>query len=543
MEVYFDIITRFYPLTLSTLIILIYLWNLLDASDKYYRFKSFLSYLIIFNLVIHFTAFYFNYSSEIGSDYFWIYWIIRDILLIVLSIIIFENKKLAILSTLFWISFGAYWLVKKNLVDELQRKINYRVSKLPKNNPSAELLVSLNDISQLPTLKNYLSSQNIQFEIEEAFPDLIDKDITDLDNWYIIDVESDEIANKVYEILKNSKLISFIEWNDKYKVSPEEAKSSVRKPISFVSINDVRAIEQWALDALNIDELDIKLKRIKLKKISKIFILDTGVDANHEDIKDNYFSVSEKYDRDTDKHGTHCAGIAAAVTNNQKGIASLNYNNRFCKITSITVLPSGRGTQEQIIDGMILAADLGADVISMSLGGPSNDLKQAAYEQAIDYCNKKGAIVVVAAGNDNMDAKYFSPASCSSCITVAAVDPNLRKASFSNYFTEQKYGIAAPGVDILSTVPLNKYEKFNGTSMATPFVAGIIGIMKSIKPDITTEEAFNILNDSGKNIDLRHGHVGNFIQPDKAIEVLTKKTYRFHWFIEWIIRLFSFSII
>ncbi len=549
MEQYFVIIARFYPITLSTLVIFIYIWNLLDLSNKFSKIKSFLSYLIIFNLVLHFIAFYCNYNSEIGVDYFWVFWVIRDLLLIVLSIIAFENKKLAILFTFFWISFGIYWGIKKNLIDELQRdfvKIKDWVSELPKSNYSAELLISLNDNSQLPALKNYLNSQSIKFEIEEAFPLIKDKDLTDLDNWYTIDVENDEIANKVYELLKNSKLISSIEWNDKYEVLPEESNTGHKKPISFSTINDVHSIEQWALYALNIDEFVTKLKRIKPKKISKIFILDTGLDANHEDLKENYFSVSKEYDRDTEIHGTHCAGIAAAVTNNQIGVASLNYNNRFCKVTSITVLPNGKGRQEQIIDGMILAADLGADVISMSLGGPSSDSRQAAYEEAIEYCNKKGAIVVVAAGNNNMDAKYFAPACCSNCITVAAVDSNLRKASFSNYFTEQKYGIAAPGVDILSTTPHNQYKKLNGTSMATPYVSGIIGVMKSIKPNLTTEEAFNILNDTGKILEknnLSHKHIGNFIQPNKAIEKLTRKTYHFHWFIEWLIKLFSFSLV
>jgi thermitase len=137
---------------------------------------------------------------------------------------------------------------------------------------------------------------------------------------------------------------------------------------------------------------------------------------------------------------------------------------------------------------MILAADLGADVISMSLGGPSNDERQRIYEKAVDYCNQKGAIVVVAAGNRSTDAKKYAPASCSNTITVAAVDDELKKARFSNYFTEQKFPIAAPGVNILSTVPNNEYQSFNGTSMATPYVASTIGIMKSIQPALTTKK-------------------------------------------------------
>ena len=177
----------------------------------------------------------------------------------------------------------------------------------------------------------------------------------------------------------------------------------------------------------------------------------------------------------------------------------------------------GGGSQRGIIAGMIEAADNGADVISMSLGGRTNEKSVKAYTDAVKYCNKKGAIVVVAAGNSNINAKLFAPANTPGVITVAAVDEDLKKASFSNTTDDIEMAVSAPGVKIHATLPNNKYGALSGTSMATPFVAGLVGIMKSINPDLTTKEAFEILNDSGQATkDVTQ--IGRLIQPKKAIE-------------------------
>lgn len=537
MEYIVDFINRLYPLTLSIVILLIYLWSILDKFEKYTSIKSFIGILIILSLIIHAVCFYINYETE---EKIWV-WALRDVGLIILSIILFENKILAIVNFLFWLGFGIYWALQLSIQEVYTEFSHQTTSETTESSPSAELLVILKDNDKLPALKNLIAQNNIQFSIKEAFPHLKDKNITDLDNCYIIDVANDEIANQVYEVLSTSNLVETIEWNDKYQAEPiQEAYGAPKTGIIFESINDEKAMEQWALKALEIDNLSKRLKKIKPKKLAKIFILDTGVDATHEDLKNNYFSVNSKYDKDTDKHGTHCAGIAASVTNNAKGIASLNYNNRFCRVTSITVLPGGRGYQETIVDGMIQAADLGADVISMSLGGLSNDKRQMVYEKAVEYCNQKGAIVVVAAGNSNQDAKYYAPACCKNVITVAAVNSNLDKAPFSNYFTVQKYGLCAPGVDILSTVPGDNYEKLNGTSMATPYVSSIVGIMKSIQPDLTTEEVYKLLSTTGMVLE-DSKRIGNFIQPVDAIDLLRKKRSNYHWFIKWLLWFFTFK--
>ncbi|MEO0340987.1 MAG: S8 family serine peptidase, partial [Bacteroidota bacterium] len=254
-----------------------------------------------------------------------------------------------------------------------------------------------------------------------------------------------------------------------------------------------------------------------------IAILDTGVDSKHEDIKANYTSVVKISDDDPRGHGTHCAGIAAAVTNNGVGVASYSRNNAYTSVTSIKVLSKmGFGSQKMIINGILKAADKGADVISMSLGGPSNDLKQKAYSDAVAYANKKGAIVVAAAGNSNANSKNYGPVNAKGIIGVSAVDSELKKASFSNTVQDIKMGIAAPGVGIYSTIPGSQYATYNGTSMATPYVAGLLGLMKSINPDIKTNEAYKILKNTGVKTGSTR-ETGMFIQPAAVVKELTNK--------------------
>src|SRR5690606_20868660 len=110
-----------------------------------------------------------------------------------------------------------------------------------------------------------------------------------------------------------------------------------------------------------------------------IAIIDSGVDALHEDLTLQFHSSGADHDKDPLGHGTHCAGIAAAISNNGKGIASLTPDGSYMEVTSIRVMNAmGIGNQQSTIQGMIKAADLGADVISMSLGSISTDSRQKA---------------------------------------------------------------------------------------------------------------------------------------------------------------------
>ena len=215
----------------------------------------------------------------------------------------------------------------------------------------------------------------------------------------------------------------------------------------------------------------------------KIAILDTGIDQNHPDlaakiVSNKNYTTSASAD-DLYGHGTHVAGIAAAITNNGVGVAGVGYN---CAIMNVKVLgDTGGGYTSWVASGITWAADNGAKVINMSLGGGS---PTSTLQNAINYAWGKGVVVVAAAGNDGVSTPCY-PAHYSNCIAVAATGQSDTKASFSNYGTW--VDVAAPGVGIYSTLPNHSnviggsgsatYGSLSGTSMATPFVAGLAGLV------------------------------------------------------------------
>jgi len=207
-----------------------------------------------------------------------------------------------------------------------------------------------------------------------------------------------------------------------------------------------------------------------------IAILDTGVDLNHPDLVGKLVSGTDLVNsdgtpEDDNGHGTHCAGIAAAATNNGIGVAGAAPN---CKIMPVKVLDAGgSGYLSTVAQGIRYAADGGAKVISLSLGSSSASL---TLQEAVNFAISKGAVVVAAAGNEGVSSKFY-PAACSGVISVGAVDSNNNKATFSNYGSW--VSVAAPGVRIYSTWAGDTYAYASGTSMATPFVAGEAAILFS----------------------------------------------------------------
>ncbi len=215
-----------------------------------------------------------------------------------------------------------------------------------------------------------------------------------------------------------------------------------------------------------------------------IAILDTGIDQSHEDlwskIQENVNFTDSRTVDDRYGHGTHVAGSAAALTNNGKGVAGTCPN---CVLYNVKVLAdNGSGAWSWIANGIVWAADNGAKVINMSLGSSSGS---STVEAAVNYAWSKGVVLVAAAGNSNTSSPFY-PASYANVIAVAATDQNDNKASFSNYGAW--VDIAAPGVSILSTAPDHpnkiwgkavKYGTLSGTSMASPHVAGVAGLVWS----------------------------------------------------------------
>lgn len=219
----------------------------------------------------------------------------------------------------------------------------------------------------------------------------------------------------------------------------------------------------------------------------KIAVLDTGMNLTHEDLQNKIDPVMKDFTgagiEDQYGHATHVAGIAAADTNNGIGIAGTGFNSKI--MVGKVLNNSGSGSYSWIADGIKWSADNGANVINLSLGG---SFRSATLENAVNYAWSKGVVLAAAAGNNGSSSKLY-PAAYKNVISVAATDNNDKKASFSSF--GKWVSVAAPGVNIYSTFPNHtfylgtqygrsqNYDYGNGTSMATPFVAGTAALVWS----------------------------------------------------------------
>jgi thermitase len=237
-----------------------------------------------------------------------------------------------------------------------------------------------------------------------------------------------------------------------------------------------------------------------------IAILDTGVDMTHPELVSKMVSTgrdfaNNDYDATDDVwHGTHVAGIAAADTDNAVGIAGVAWN---CRILPVKVTDAtGEGFYSWIIDGIIWAADQGADVINISLGGTVPD---PFLEDACKYAHNKGVVVVAAAGNDGIALVNYPAAYDAYVLAVAASDYNDAIADFSSFGPE--VDVAAPGVLILGPAPqwyvgdgFLPYLFGSGTSMAAPHVSGLAALIKSAKPDLPVDDIMKIIRYTADDI-------------------------------------------
>ncbi|MGB9978680.1 S8 family serine peptidase [Methanobacterium sp.] len=275
-----------------------------------------------------------------------------------------------------------------------------------------------------------------------------------------------------------------------------------------------------------------------------IAVIDSGIDLTHPDLKSNIWTNSKEIPgngidddhngyvddiygwnfvagnndvTDDDGHGTHVAGIIAAVGNNSKGVAGIMWS---ATIMSLKFLDNeGNGYIDDAVSAIRYATRMGANIISCSWGGDE-------YSKALkDVIDASSALVVCAAGNSdngkNNDISPVYPACFTSknIISVAATDENDELASFSDYGVNS-VDVAAPGTRICSTLPGSHYGYMQGTSMAVPYVSGLAGLIKSIRPDLTALQIkYTILN----NVDYISSLAGKILTGGRinALKALT----------------------
>jgi thermitase len=321
------------------------------------------------------------------------------------------------------------------------------------------------------------------------------------------------------ELLADGENVDLTERNQTVRLREPQNTDIASIDATGIAANDPMLTQQWYAETLGYGDLYDVLRTTNPQRKSKVAIVDTGVDGAHEDLSGVF--TGGKATSDQHGHGTHCAGLAGAATNNAKGVASMNWGGNFVQIRGYAALsPNGTGSNSTIARAIIAAAEDGADVISLSLGGYARRAPKVQVD-AIQYARSRGAIVVVAAGNSNDDARNYAPANINGVITVAALNPDGSRAVFSNTNTSLKMPIAAPGVDMMSLVPNSQYQPMSGTSMATPIVAGLLGILRSLRPDLSTEEAYRLLRSTGR-AGRDASSTGNTIQPAAAVKAAVK---------------------
>lgn len=391
--------------------------------------------------------------------------------------------------------------------------------------------------------------------------------IPDLDNIFKLKVSLDRSSTgnmpQVFQVIEELKALPEVEYaepNYLLRIGDFEPAGPVLTQEDIINDPDIGTEEgtttglvpndplysqQWGIPACKIDEV---WNTHTGDTTSIIAILDTGVDWLHPDLAPNIwqnpgeipgngfdddangkvddirgwdFINNDNNPADDNSHGTHCAGIAAAVGNNGIGIAGVNWNARIMPIKVFQ--SSGFGDAATIASGINYAANSGASVLNMSFGSyaESLTLKNAL---ANAYAT---AVLVAAAGNDRIKigpcvgcAPMF-PAAFSFVFGIEAnTDNSLALFSnfdqdgpvFSRYIDLHNYELGAPGENIISCVPGGNYRTYNGTSMATPIVAGSISLYQELHP-IESEEIIlgNFINSTNTHIDL-----------DSALNVISK---------------------
>lgn len=324
--------------------------------------------------------------------------------------------------------------------------------------------------------------------------------------WFVAELNADMSVEQALQTLSADPSVS--------AVKPDFIRSIPTPVGSHISAADPQEGQQYALERI---EAAAAWQIQAGKKSVVVAVVDTGVQMNHpdlsaqmwinpretqngvdddnngfvDDIRGWNFVSNSNNPNDDNSHGTHCSGIIAATRGNGVGIAGT---------ANVTIMPvkvldsQGRGSMSAIMRGVQYAADNGASIISMSLGGGQFDEAEAElYRDVIG----RNVVVIAASGNESANQISY-PSAYEGVISVGATDINDQIADFSN--TGQGLTISAPGVDVLSTIPGSSYQTMSGTSMATPYVAGVAALLRSADSALSVAQVRQRLMDSADDL-------------------------------------------
>jgi serine protease len=380
-----------------------------------------------------------------------------------------------------------------------------------------------------------------------------DNKYSEKDNVYIIKGDKQRIKElRKSEFARDTE---FIEPNYIYKI-PEvgnaeqdqvsrlaeylQPSDDIVEPVkpSLKGVNDPLYSKQWNLHNINVEGAWDKTKG----KGVTVAVIDTGVtkvrDLVETEFVKGYDFVNDRENASDDNgHGTHVAGTIAQATNNSYGVAGIAYEARLMPLKVLSGY--GGGTVADIAEAIKFAADNGADVINMSLGGGG---ESQLMKDAINYAHSKGVVIIAAAGNENQNSASY-PARYPNVFAVSALGPDNEKAPYSNYGAG--VDISAPGGSdggkiLQATVDMDSkgeevFLGLQGTSMAAPHVAGVAALVKATgleQPDeiykVLTESA-RVIQDDGLNY-----YGAGQLNAEAAVSLGAQGTISFQDFFRWL---------
>lgn len=221
-----------------------------------------------------------------------------------------------------------------------------------------------------------------------------------------------------------------------------------------------------------------------------VAVIDSGVSASHPDLAGKVLPGYDFFNNDADPtddngHGTAVAGLIGAATNNGIGMAAVSWNSMILPVKALGA--DGSGSYSAISNAIIWAADNGASIINLSLGGTS---ASTTLQNAINYAWNRNCVIIAAAGNSGNNIPQY-PGACTNVVAVSATDIKDARTSWSNFGSY--VDIAAPGANVLTLQGANSYSNWNGTSFSSPITAGVVALMASANSSLNNTSLVNTL--------------------------------------------------